>query len=437
MSLTPSSLLELKIDNTAFGGKGVARHEGKVYFVEDALEGDVVRAQILDDSDRYATAKAVDILSPSPWRGPSSCQFSHACGGCQWQGVPYEQQLIWKKSFVMSALQRIGKLGTDIACDIIGSPKVQEYRNRIMVRARLQVDGRIVVGYFKRGSRDFVAISACQIASPRLNAFIERLSAMTVEQPPREEVRFRFEMQDLPSLPSTEPHLLLSVYEPDQSKFTAGDLVRELVKAGDVLWAGSVRDLHKADFVRFETDLDIDFCTAAGLFQQVNIPHNHLVRRLVLDTVKRLKPQSVLDIFCGSGNLSLAVAKHGIPVKGVEFSKRAIEAAAFNCQKNDIASAAYFSGDTEKFLWRASKAGESYDLVIADPPREGMFQALIPLKNLAPRYIIYVSCDPTTLARDLGSLCKKDYRIIDLKALDFFPNTYHIESFVVLERVNP
>ena len=429
--------LELKIDNTAFGGKGVARHEGKVFFVEDALEGDVVLAQILEDNDRYATAKAVEIRSPSPWRGPSPCKFSHECGGCQWQGVPYEQQLVWKKSFITNALQRIGKLGSDLNCEILGSPSAQEYRNRIMVRGRLQTDGRIVVGYFRRGSRDFVAIDTCKIASPRLNAFIERISALKLDPAPSEEIRFRFEMQDLPSIAANDPHLLLSVYEPDQGGVTANDLVRELKKAGGVLWAGSVRDLHKADFVRFETDLGIDFHTAAGLFQQVNIPHNHVARRLVLDTVSRLKPSNVLDIFCGSGNLSLAIAKLGIPVKGVEFSKRAIEAAAFNCKENNITNAEYFSGDTEKFLWRASKANENYDLVIADPPREGMFKALIPLKNLAPKYIIYVSCDPTTLARDLGSLCKKDYRIIELKALDFFPNTYHIESFVVLERVTP
>lgn len=437
MSAPQNPPLELKIDNTAFGGKGVARHDGKVFFVEDALEGDIVKAQLVEDNDRYATAKAVEILTPSPWRGPSECKFSHECGGCQWQGVPYEQQLVWKKSFVTSALQRIGKLGPDLACEIFGSPTAQEYRNRIMVRGRLQTDGHIVVGYFRRGSRDFVAIDACRIASPRLNAFIERLSTLKVKAAPKEEIRFRFEMQDLPSLKSDEPHLLLSVYEPDQGGFTANDLVRELKEASGVLWAGSIRELHKADFVRFETDLGIDFHTAAGLFQQVNIVHNHFARRLVVDTVQRLKPKNVLDIFCGSGNLSLAIANQGIPVKGVEFSKRAIEAAAFNCKANHIVNAEYFSGDTEKFLWRASKASEFYDLVIADPPREGMFKALVPLINLGPRYIIYVSCDPTTLARDLGALCKKTYKIVELKALDFFPNTYHIESYVVLERVAP
>lgn len=430
-----TSSIDLTITSTAFGGKGVARHDGKVYFVEDAIEGDMVRAQVTEDTDRYANAKIAEILTPSPWRGKSPCRFSQDCGGCQWQGVPYDQQQIWKKSFVTNAIQRIGKLGDETPCEMLGSPRSQEYRNRIMVRARIQPSGKIVVGYFKRASRDFVEIDRCQIAAPRLNAFISRISELEVSVKPQTEVRFRFEMQDIPGLLDDAPHLLLSVYDPDQGSLSGADIARELTKAGGVLWAGSIKDIHKAEFVCFEHDLGIDFHTAAGLFQQVNIPHNHTARRLVLETVRRLEPKNVLDIFCGSGNLSLAIAKDGIPVKGVEFSKRAIDCAKYNCEKNHIKNAEYFSGDTEKFLWRASKGNESYDLVIADPPREGMYKALIPLKNLAPKYIIYVSCDPTTLARDLGSLCKKDYRIIDLKALDFFPNTYHVESFVVVERI--
>lgn len=436
MTLSKHSTLELKIDSTAFGGKGVARHDGKVVFVEDAIEGDVVHAALIEDNGRYATAKTLQVTSASPWRGTSPCSFSSECGGCQWQGVPYDQQLIWKKSFVTSALQRIGKLGDDITCEMIGSPASQEYRNRIMVRARLQTDGTFVVGYFKRGSRDFVGIDRCLIAHPRLNEFIGRLLALRVATSPSEEIRFRFEMQHIPSIATTEPHLLLTVYEPDHGKLSATDLARELTRAGGVLWAGSIKNIDKSAFVRYESDLDIEFHTAAGLFQQVNVPHNHIARRLVLETAKRLKSKTVLDIFCGSGNLSLALAKAGMIVHGVEYSKRAIECALFNCEKNRLQTASYTSGDTEKFLLRDAKANKTYDLVIADPPREGMFKSLSALMALTPKHIIYVSCDPTTLARDLGVLCKKDYKILELKALDFFPNTYHVESFVVLERAS-
>lgn len=436
--MSPTNLLpiiELNIDSTAFGGKGIARRNGKVYFVENAIEGDLVRAQVTDDNERYGKALVVEVLASSPSRGPSPCSFSHECGGCQWQGVAYQKQLDWKKSFVVSSLQRIGKLGADLSCEILGSANTQAYRNRIMVRARVQTNGRIIVGYFKRASREFVSINQCLIAAPRLNEFIERVAQLQVSPPPSEEIKFRFEMQDLPAADSSEPHLLLSVYEPDQGSMSGTQIAKQLTKAGGVLWAGSVKSLPDAPFFRFETDLGIDFYTGAGLFQQVNVPHNHVARRLVLDVVKKYAPKNVLDIFCGSGNLSLAVAKSGVAVQGVEFSKRAIDCAKYNCEKNQINNAEYFAGDTKKFLRKLAKSGERYEMVIADPPRDGMYQTLPLLKDMAPKYIVYISCDPTTLARDLGSLCKTDYRIVELKALDFFPNTYHIESFVVLERI--
>jgi 23S rRNA (uracil1939-C5)-methyltransferase len=202
----------------------------------------------------------------------------------------------------------------------------------------------------------------------------------------------------------------------------------------EVAWAGSQRELPDAPFFPFENDLGITFHTAAGMFQQINIPHNHTVRRLVQETVKNYSPKRVLDVFCGSGNLSLPIARQVLSVDGVEFSKRAISAAQHNASIAGITNAQYFSGDSEKFLWRAAKQGTQYDLVIADPPREGMYACLIPLMKIKPKTIIYVSCDPTTLSRDLSSLCKRDYSVKRFIALDFFPNTYHIESFVILER---
>ena len=426
--------IELKIESTAFGGKGIARVDGKVYFVEDAIEGDTVIAEITSDSGRYADAIARDILTPSALRGPSSCAFSDQCGGCQWQGVAYAQQLEWKRQFVLSSLTRIGKLSPDISCDIIPSPMIQGYRNRVFVRARISPEGRIVVGYFRRGSRDFVGIDRCMIATPRINAFFERLAHVVVPNESAQEIKFRFEIQDIPLQTDHEPHLLISVYDPDDKHFDIQKIISGLRDAGGVAYVGAPRDLSNAPFVPFDEDLGITFHTAAGLFQQVNIAHNHILRRLVKDVVDRLAPQRILDVFCGSGNLSLPLADGTRIIDGVEFSRRAIDGARLNCEKAGTQNASYYPGDTDSFLWRCAKSGEIYDMVIADPPREGMYKALVPLKKIAPKSLVYVSCDPTTLARDLGSLCKSGYKITALKALDFFPNTYHVESFVVLER---
>jgi 23S rRNA (uracil1939-C5)-methyltransferase len=434
------SPLTVKIDSVAFGGRGVARHNGKVYFVDNAIEGDIASIEVLKEGDRYNEARVLNLIEPSRLRGKSPCPVSGVCGGCQWQGIDYKQQIEWKKQFVLNAMKRIGKLGEAIQVEILPSPIDNGYRNRIFVRARINSKGQFKVGYFRAGSRDFIPINECAIACSRLNRFINDslkldFSDVAAKIQHEEEIKFRFEMQDLPSRQDDEPHILLSVYDPDDHEISVDLIVHKFQTLASVAWAGASRDLHTAPFFEFETDLGISFHTSSGMFQQINIPHNHTVRRLVAEAVDFYKPKKVLDVFCGSGNLSLPLAKSGVQIDGVEFSKRAIAAAQHNVNIAGLLNANYYAGDTEKFLWRAAKQAISYDMIIADPPREGMYKSLIPLMKIKPKTIIYVSCDPTTLSRDLSSLCKRDYVVKRFIALDFFPNTYHIESFVILERV--
>lgn len=438
ISHTPGGMVELRIESTAFGGKGVARNSGKVFFVDGGIEGDLLLAKITEQSDRYNEAIIQKLLEPSPHRGPSPCPVSDICGGCQWQGVPYSKQLEWKMGFIQNSLRRIGKVDANISIEMKKSPLINGYRNRIFMRGRLSPTGKLRLGYFRRASQDFVEAKQCAIASPRLNQFIKDVCDLTfldlcVDQGFIEDIKFKIELQDLPSMHDTSPHLLVIIHEPDHPKFDKKMLVEKISRLKSVYWCGSPGDLHQADPVLFESHLGINFHTAPGIFQQINIQHNHLVRQMVHDTAMKYGPKKILDIFCGSGNLSLALASKSIEIDGIEYSKRAIDIARYNVVQNNLKSANYYAGDTEKFLWRAAKQGINYDMIIADPPREGMYKSLIPLMKIHPKHIIYISCDPTTLSRDLGSLCKKDYRVIQFVALDFFPNTFHVESFVILE----
>jgi 23S rRNA (uracil-5-)-methyltransferase RumA len=435
---TEAELIELRIESTAFGGKGVARKDGKVYFVEGAVSGDVAECEIVEASDRYSEARVVKLLEPSSHRGPSPCPVSDVCGGCQWQGVPYATQLEWKKGFVLNALKRIGKIDNPVNVEMLASPRINGYRNRIFMRARLQPDGLLYLGYFRRSSQDFVPIETCPIAVSRINEFIRNARAVSFASECQKanitsEVKFRLEVQDLPSESGEHPHLLVTIYDPDDKSFPISSIIEKISSLPSVKWCGNSRDLHTAPRVLFESHLNREFHTAPGIFQQINIDHNHTVRSLVIEAVKKFQPSRILDVFCGSGNLSLALADGQTVIDGVEFSKRAIDVANYNVAAQGLKNANYYSGDTEKFLWRAAKQGVKYDLVIADPPREGMFKALIPLMKIRPQQIIYISCDPSTLSRDLGSLCRTQYKITKFSALDFFPNTYHIESFVILE----
>ena len=176
-SPAPAQLPDVEVTAVAFGGKGIARVEGKVFFVADAVPGDVVDIEVTGDSGRYADAKITKFGKPSLLRGKSPCAFSERCGGCQWHGIPYEQQLAWKRQFVETALGRIGKVEASVPVAISGSPETLEYRNRIFLRGVFASDGGVTFGYFRRGSRDLVPVDRCAIAATTINQVLARIGS--------------------------------------------------------------------------------------------------------------------------------------------------------------------------------------------------------------------------------------------------------------------
>lgn len=429
----------VEIQSVAAGGKGVARVDGKVFFVADAVTGDRVDISVTSDSGRYADAKIDAFVEKSALRGKSGCPYSEKCGGCQWQDIPYAQQLEWKRQFVESALGRIGKVGAAVDVAISGSQEVLHYRNRIFVRGVFAADGRVVFGYFRRGSRDLVRIEQCAIASPVINAVLARVGSAQFTRPQelRTDTPYRMELQEVPSQDSEaggSPQVVITVYPPSPDCRELDAFVDGLRGMPGVYWAGYASRLVDAPVLFFEEDAGIRYHTRPGQFQQVNVSHNRLVRSAVREIVESYAPVRILDLFCGSGNLSLGLCRDDRYVQGIEFSATAIATAQENVTRNNIKNALYLAGSSEKHLWKLSKKGERFDVVIADPPREGMFKELIPLANMAPRAIVYVSCDPATLSRDIGSLLKSGYRLKSVRAFDFFPNTWHVESLAVLER---
>jgi len=438
----PGPLLDLTVESVAFGGKGVARHEGKVWFVADAVTGDRVSARVVKDGKRYGDAGIEEFVARSTLRGPSPCAWSETCGGCQWQGIDYAQQLEWKRSFVVTALQRIGRVEeTDLSFPIHGSPNVLGFRNRILVRARAYADGRVEAGYFRRGSRELVPIGRCAIAGAEINRFLEWF----LEQrfPGEVERRWRMEIQEVHEAQAFGSHQsskVIVTIHPAEMPCADLEPVRAALQASPmVAWTGFNFEIREApDFV-FDVDADAgrnaEYVTRPGMFQQVNVAHNHLLRRLVRQAVDATRPARILDVFCGSGNLSLQLADGVRWIEGVEFDSRAIDVARKSAERGGLARTTWIATDATKHLWKYARSGVKFDLVIADPPREGMFEAIIPLAKIAPQRIVYVSCDPGTMARDVGSLIRQGYRIAKIDCLDFFPNTWHVETILVLDRV--
>jgi 23S rRNA (uracil1939-C5)-methyltransferase len=342
-------------------------------------------------------------------------------------GIPYATQLEWKKSFVTSALRRIGKLADDVPVEILPSPALYEYRNRVLLRLHWTDERTLRCGYFRRQTRELVPITRCEIAASPLNGLITAISALSLGDTAPFKVRLELQQTAAGAAVTEFP-----AEGPQGAQETLAAAVRAMP---GVAWAGLVYDLRAAPLVPFDEQLGVKFATRPGQFQQVNAAHNQTLRAWIKERVEALKPARVLDVFCGSGNLSLPLADGRRYVEGVELNKDAIEVAKTNAAENGLTNVNYLAGDAEKHLWKCMRGNERFDLVLLDPPRQGLYKGMVPLRNIAPETIIYVSCDPTTLARDLGYLTRKDeYLVTEVLALDFFPNTFHVETVAVLRR---
>lgn len=345
----------------------------------------------------------------------------------------------WKRGFVASALTRIGKISADVDIPINGSDQVYEYRNRVLLRCYIDNDGersQISFGYFKRSSRELVAIEFCRIASPIINQILSTIKKSFDTDLVLQKIssqKIRMELQEIPKRGVT-----IVLYPTEGDKQDLVPLKECFKKLPNVLWVGTVFELDEAPMFAFEEVFEDSksfvFSTSPGVFQQVNIDLNKKLRHLVTQYAVEKKSERILDLFCGSGNLSLMMSEKKRYIEGIETNPYSIKCANNNVVINELPNSHYFKGDTEAHLWKCAKKGEQFDLVLTDPPREGMYKSIIPLLKIFPKNIVYISCDPATLARDLGSLCGKGYKIEKIEVFDFFPNTYHVETAVFLER---
>ena len=417
----------------AYGGKGLGRQDGKVYFAPETIPGDLVVTRIVKEKGRYAEVATVKFKTRSPLRGPSGCDYSDSCGGCQWLGVDYSQQTLWKKSFLESSLSRIGKLQELPEMEVMASPQPTGYRNRIRLRARSGANGRVAIGYFSRGSNQLIAIKRCQIASPLINAFVSRLNEQPLQS--KAGIAFQLELREVLDDDGT-PKLAAVVF---QEKKTPGsvldDICAQLGARPELKVA--VRRLHckGAQFNHSENHLGVDFYTKPSGFQQVHTLGNRRLREAIKAFCDQHNPERVLDLFCGNGNLSLGLHRDGRYILGVEANPMSVSAAQHATQVNDLqGEVRYLKGDACRMTTELVAAGEKYDFVIVDPPREGMGKMVNQLVHFEAEAAVLVSCEPNHFARDLRQMCDVGYRVERLMMFDFFPNTYHLESVAFLRK---
>ncbi len=414
-----SGTVDVSVRALASGGAGVADlPDGRIVFVPRTLPGDRVRIGIARSRPRWATGEVEQVLSPSQDRVTPPCPLYSQCGGCQLQHVPYEHQLAWKGRFVADALRRIGGLDIGSVPVVAPSPKQLEYRSRVSFTLRRLRGGRVVAGYHALGSPSRVVdVDACLLAVPELK---EAWRSIRRSWGPR--------AQHLPAV----GRLRLTLRATDRG-------VELLVEGGPSGW--DPRELlkgaplsavwHRAD-ASDERDAELLAGTegpGGGVaFEQVNREAAELLRAQVLGRVARARPGAgrAVDAYCGAGAYGRALASTGWSVVGIERDRAAVETARTGAPPDFT----MLEGAVEERLAEALPA----DLVILNPPRSGLDPAVVEqLVHDPADHVVYVSCDPGTLARDLARL-SGCYALADVAAFDLFPQTAHVETVVVLSR---
>jgi len=405
---------ELHLTDMAHGGDALGRHEGKVIFVPYAMPGEEALVEIVEDKGRYARARLIEILSPSPHRVDPPCPHfgPGKCGGCQWQHIAYPAQLELKAAVVGDQLARLGRLPDVPVKRPLPSASPWHYRNH--VQFSVGGDGRL--GFVATDGRRVETVEVCHLLHPLLE---ELFAALDLELPGLARLSLRAGV-------NTGDQMVIFETHDDLPPALESDLPVSCVL---LLSDGTPVNLIGNNYLT-EVVAGRRFRISATSFFQVNTAAAEELVRVVSECLAPAGDEVLLDAYCGVGTFALSLADKVSYVIGIEKDAGAVADARLNV--TELTNVEFIEGSVEVSLPRL---GRRIDLAVLDPPRQGCKpQALTSLIELAPRRIVYVSCDPATLARDARRLTDGGYQLVEVQPVDMFPQTYHIESVALWER---
>jgi 23S rRNA (uracil1939-C5)-methyltransferase len=430
-------LLTLDVESLAYGGKGVARRDGYVVFVAGALPGDRVRAEVTRAKRGYAEASTTEIVQPSPDRVPPRCDHAgEPCPGAPWQGLAYEEQLRQKHSQVEDALVRIGHLSGFEVEPIEPAVERWRYRNKLEYSFG-ERDGELVLGFHARGRWDVIVDAEdCQLASERNNARRNELrdwarsaGLPAYDKRSREGVLRNLVIREGRRTEQLQSRLITSPAEIPRPPVDLHTIVEGPGGGTD----GPTGALG-AEYLEEEI-CDLRFRISHRAFFQTNTEMAERLYAIAAEIAGLTGSESVFDLFCGIGTLGLTLAGRAGEVWGIEIVPEAVVDAEENARLNGIENASFRTGDARKEIRPLLAEAGSPDVVVVDPPRAGLSKKVVRrlIECGAPR-IVYVSCNPTTLAPNAAQLAEAGYRLRRVKPVDMFPQTPHIECVALLEK---
>jgi len=442
-----NSVYELDITGYTAEGLGVARLDGRVIFVPDTIRGERWQVQLLKVNKNVAWGRGVKPVLESPCRVPSDCPHSGPCGGCQFRHMDYKEELEAKRQRVEDALRRIG--GLDIHVDTIhGAGENHRYRNKVQFPVGCGKNG-IHVGLFRARSHDVIDVADCLLQSESANRLGRVLKGWMEQKsvPAYDEKTGKGLVRHLYVRTNRAGESLVCLVVngrklPDEMGLVnalrgcdpslVGVVLNANQKDTNVILGDHYRTLWGRDWLEEEL-CGLVFRLSVPSFFQINRAQTEVLYSRAVEFAGLTGKETVLDLYCGIGTISLTMAKRAGKVIGAEIVPEAIEDAKENAARNGIENAEFFCGDAGETAYKLAAEGVRPDVICVDPPRKGLAPGVTDiLADMAPERIVYVSCDPATLARDVKLLSQRGYAVRKAEAVDLFPRTHHVESVVLL-----
>ena len=452
MEFRKNDLVTLEIEDCGIDGEGIGKADGFTVFVKDAVIGDTVTAKIIKAKKNYGYGRLMEVLKPSPYRVEPKCEFARQCGGCQLQALSYDQQLVFKTNKVKGHLERIGGF-TDIPMEpIIGMDELFHYRNKAQFPVGRNKEGKIVTGFYAGRTHNIIENRDCALGVAENKEVLDRVIAHMEKygiEPYNEAtgkglvrhvlIRYGYFTKEVMvclilngnKLPKEE-QLVKSLCEiPGMTSIT----INVNKKHSNVILGEEIRLLWGQEYITDRIG-DISYRISPLSFYQVNPMQTQKLYAKALEYADLHGQETVWDLYCGIGTISLFLAQKAKFVRGVEIVPAAIENAKENAKLNGLENTEFFVGKAEEVLPREYKKNGVYaDVIVVDPPRKGCDETLLEtMIEMNPERIVYVSCDSATLARDLKYLCERGYELRKVCPVDQFGMTVHVETVVLLSK---
>ena len=452
MEFKKNDSVTVSVTDMGQDGEGIGKAEGYTLFIKDAVVGDKVRAKVIKAKKNYGYARLMEVLEPSPDRVAQRCSCARQCGGCQIQALSYQRQLQFKEEKVRNVLERIGGFEKIPLQPIIGMENPYRYRNKAQFPIGTDREGRPIAGFYAGRTHTIIPQEDCVLGVRENKAILEVILGFMEEfsiPAYREEegsglvrhvlIRYGFATKEImvcvvingDRLPKAE---ILAERLSDIAGMTSISINKNKRRT-NVILGEEVEVIWGRPFIEDVLD-GVRYQISPLSFYQVNPVQTKVLYEKALQYAGLHGTETVWDLYCGIGTISLFLARQAGKVYGVEIVPQAIEDARRNAALNGMENVEFMVGKAEEILpEKYEKEGVSADVIVVDPPRKGCDPELLDtMLQIRPKRIVYVSCDPATLARDLKLLCAGGYKLQKVQPVDQFPHSVHVENVCLLLR---